>query len=242
MRSTLTRVVAIMAATLALVSCGGGDSAPTLDRQVAMDTIRRVVSENTGDPSSTAPVPGPDPVPVVAAPARPAPDTSPEAPTVEPVVPDRVFLPTIELDTDLIPLWLREDGTLDVPEDPFQAGWWAGGSALDVLGPTVVVGHVDSTTGPAIFYDLRRLQVGDPVAVGGEDGKLRWFVVTELEWVDKDEFPTERVYGIGDTASLRLITCGGPYDREVRSYEQNLIVYAEPTDRPVQLELPQSGS
>jgi hypothetical protein len=90
----------------------------------------------------------------------------------------------------------------------------------------VLLGHVDSARGAAVFYDLGRLRPGNRVEVSRADGRVAVFTVESVERVAKDRFPTRRVYGPLDHAGLRLVTCGGAFDRAARSYRDNVIVYA----------------
>ena len=107
------------------------------------------------------------------------------------------------------------------------AGWWAGGTPAAYPGPTVIVGHVDSTEGPAVFFRLRELEAGDEIEVIDDHDNVQTFVVVESETYDKNAFPTERVYGNTEGPTLRLITCGGDFDQSARSYRSNVVVYAE---------------
>lgn len=104
---------------------------------------------------------------------------------------------------------------LAMPAD--KAGWHSNGTAPGDIGPAVVVGHVDSYQGPAIFYRLRELVSGDRVAVDRADGSQVIFEVYDKETVRKDAFPTERVYGETSTPELRLLTCGGRSTRRRRA-------------------------
>ena len=146
---------------------------------------------------------------------------------IEDVFPVRVLIPEIGVDADIIDLGLNEDGTLEVPKDFEKTGWYTGRSVPGDVGPGVVVGHIDSTTGPAVFYRLRDLEVGHTIEIHRSDGMIALFRVSGTELVLKDEFPTEQVYGSTVEPTLRLITCGGSFDRSVGSYKGNLIVYAE---------------
>lgn len=140
----------------------------------------------------------------------------------------RLRIPSIGVHAEVVRLGLHPDGTLETPDDDFgQAGWWSGGPAPGEPGPVVIVGHVDSYRGPAVFWRLRELEPGDAVDVVRLDGTAVRYVVRRRERVAKDAFPTERVYGEVDGHELRLITCGGTFDRDVRSYTDNVIVYAE---------------
>lgn len=134
-------------------------------------------------------------------------------------------IPVIGVDAGLDPLGLSSDGTLEVPAYD-RAGWYEGGAKPGDRGPAVIAAHVDSTTGPAVFYRLRRLVAGDVLAVHYDDGSRVDFVVTGSERYPKSQFPGEAVYGATDVAALRLITCAGAFDRAARSYRENLVVWA----------------
>lgn len=149
------------------------------------------------------------------------------APPADDVHPLRVRIGGIEVDAPVIDLGLNEDGSLEVPTEFDVTGWYTGRSVPGELGPGVVVGHVDSTKGPAVFFELGSLEAGDLIEVDRSDGLVAWFEVSEVVLVDKDEFPTERVYGDTADPTLRLITCGGSFDEAERSYRGNLIVFAE---------------
>ena len=89
-----------------------------------------------------------------------------------------------------------------------------------------VAGHVDSVEGPAVFARLRELDGGEEVVVDREDGTTARFTVTGVGWYPKDDFPTEAVYGPTPRAELRLVTCGGDFDRSRGSYLDNVVVTA----------------
>lgn len=163
-----------------------------------------------------------------------APPEPPEEPPVEEVFslpysePTRVAIPEIGVDSEIISLGLQEDGTVEVPEvsEAHLTGWYRYGAAPGESGASVILGHVDSTTGPAVFYELGALEEGDEVEVDREDGRTAVFEVSHSERVPKDDFPTERVYADPGHPVLRLVTCGGDFDQQERSYTDNVIVYA----------------
>jgi hypothetical protein len=95
----------------------------------------------------------------------------------------------------------------------------------------VLVGHYDSTRGPAVFYRLGALLPGDRVEITSAVGATAGFTVDRVERVPKSSFPTDRVYGPIGRPELRLITCGGAFDEERSRYLDNLIVYAHAVDR-----------
>ncbi|WP_306209521.1 class F sortase [Actinoplanes sp. RD1] len=139
--------------------------------------------------------------------------------------PTRLRVAAVGIDTGLQRLHLGPDGELVPPEGNDQAGWYADGTAPGDIGPAVLAGHVDSRSGPAVFFRLRELRPGDTVEVtrGGEPVT---FTVTGSAWYPKTRFPAARVYGPTPDRQLRLITCGGSFDRSARSYRENLVVYA----------------
>ncbi|MFQ1004038.1 class F sortase [Modestobacter sp. SSW1-42] len=173
-----------------------------------------------GSPSSSPPA-----VAVSPPPAGPAARTIVDPAAVpEPVA---VSIPAIGVRRDLVDLGLAGDGTAEVPVDPDDAGWFTGGGRPGSRGPTVLLGHVDSTAGPAVFSDLRELVAGDVVEVTVADGSVARYAVTGTEQVPKDRFPTAAVFGATTADVLRLVTCTGDFDRGARSYVDNLVVTAE---------------
>ncbi|MBU2662292.1 class F sortase [Actinoplanes bogorensis] len=139
--------------------------------------------------------------------------------------PTRLRIGAIKLDTPLESLTIGPDGALRPPAQFADAGWYADGTAPGDTGPAVIAGHVDSRSGPAVFYRLRELATGDRIDVV-RGGATVPFTVTAIRWYPKSEFPTEEVYGPTPDRQLRLITCGGVFDRSLRSYRDNLVVYA----------------
>ena len=156
---------------------------------------------------------------------EPIPDHPPHSATSRPPV--HVHVEAIDVDARVVPLGLDPDGHLEVPDDFSAAGWWQGGAEPGEPGPTVVVGHVDSYQGPAVFHRLRDLEVGDEVVVTLDGGESLSYRVTGIQDVPKNHFPTEAVYGHTPRPTLRLITCGGPFDRITRHYRDNTIVFAD---------------
>jgi sortase (surface protein transpeptidase) len=143
--------------------------------------------------------------------------------------PVRVRVPAIGVDSELLRLGTDPAGVLVPPDDPDRAGWFTGGAVPGDVGPAVVAGHVDSVEGPAVFARLRELDPGDEVVVDRADGTTARFTVTRVGRYPKDGFPTEAVYGPAPRAELRLVTCGGDFDRSRGSYEDNVVVFARLT-------------
>lgn len=141
-------------------------------------------------------------------------------------LPVALDMPAIEVATSLVRLGLAGDGSLEVPGDFGVAGWWSGGSAPGEAGPAIVVGHLDSYRGAAVFFRLRQLLPGDPVFVGRSDGSVVKFEVERVEQFAKDEFPTDAIYGATSEPTLRLITCGGSFNKSRHSYDDNVVAFA----------------
>ena len=139
--------------------------------------------------------------------------------------PTRLRVGAIGVDTALEALRLDGGGALTPPKDFAKAGFYAGGTLPGDVGPAVIAGHVDSRKGPAIFYRLREMQAGDRIEVV-RGGRPLTFVVTSIAWYPKSDFPASVVYGPTPDRQLRLITCGGVFDHGLRSYRDNLVVYA----------------
>jgi hypothetical protein len=140
--------------------------------------------------------------------------------------PRRIVIPAIGVSAPVGPLGLKQDGTLEVPRDYGKAGWYADGPEPGEKGPAVIVGHVDSNTGPAVFFRLRELRRGDTIRVARTDGSSVRFTVTRIEQWPKAAFPTSRVYGRTRGAVLRLVTCSGDFDPATGHYAKNTIVFA----------------
>ncbi|MDT7554056.1 MAG: hypothetical protein QOI16_2592 [Pseudonocardiales bacterium] len=115
---------------------------------------------------------------------------------------------------------------LAAPTDPSRAGWYSAGVVPGDQGPAVIGGHVDSRRGPGVFFRLRTLRPGDPIEVTRSDGRTVRFSVIAVDRYPKDAFPTDAVYGPTSGPELRLVTCGGVFDRSVRSYQDNIVVDA----------------
>jgi LPXTG-site transpeptidase (sortase) family protein len=141
--------------------------------------------------------------------------------------PVSLVIPSIGVTTSLVHLGLTGSGALQVPPTTAVAGWYTGSPRPGSIGSAVIAGHIDSVTGPGVFFRLSQLQRGARVYVKRADGTLAVFEVTQLRSYQKDDFPTTAVYGAVPDPELRLITCGGTFDYTTRSYLSNTVVYAK---------------
>jgi sortase (surface protein transpeptidase) len=141
--------------------------------------------------------------------------------------PRKIRIPVIDVNSALEPLGKNPDGTIEVPQDWQTAGWYTGGARPGQRGPAVILGHVDSKMGPAVFYRARELSRGDKIFVDQAGGQTATFVVDRVERFPKERFPTSAVYFPTLKPVLRLVTCGGAFDESVGHYKDNVIVFAK---------------
>lgn len=165
--------------------------------------------------------PGTDAIPAPAGPVAAAPQALPAG-----LAPERLSIPAIGVSSSLETLGIGSGGTVDVPKNPDRPGWLDRSPAPGQQGPAVIIGHLDSRTGPAVFLRLRDLAVGDPVVVTRHNGTKVTFTVDGVRSFRKSQFPSAATYGPVPGPALRLITCGGNYDHATKSYESNVIVFA----------------
>ncbi|HWG01240.1 MAG TPA: class F sortase [Trebonia sp.] len=181
--------------------------------------------------SAAAPAPAPGSSASNAAAAGPA-DPGPAVPPTASTAPAKVTIPAIGVNASVIPLGENPDGTVKVPSlaTPRLTSWFDDGPAPGQDGPAAIYGHVaTAATGPAVFYRLRNLVPGDAVDVTRASHSVAVFRVYQVSEYSKGNFPTLAVYGDTPGPELRLITCGGAFDRAKGSYAANVVVYARLT-------------
>lgn len=142
--------------------------------------------------------------------------------------PVRVAIPAVGLSASVVPVGLDGAGRITMPK-PSQAGWYRPGTAPLVPGPAVLVGHVDTYHGPAVFYRLSGVRLGEQVRVTLADGPTSTFTIDKITVVSKTAFPSRAVFARTTRATIRLITCTGPFDPRARSYVDSLIVWGHAT-------------
>jgi hypothetical protein len=149
-------------------------------------------------------------------------------PVLDPSRPTRITIASIGVDAPVHDVGLAEDGTIAVPpvDEPNETGWYDAGPTPGEFGPAVVVGHVDTKTGPAVFAKLSSLDPGDRVEVRRRDGSVAVFEVNSVERFDKAEVPADRLHGDFTRPGLRLITCGGRWVGGETGYADNIVVFA----------------
>ncbi|GAA3842519.1 hypothetical protein GCM10022226_76520 [Sphaerisporangium flaviroseum] len=165
-------------------------------------------------------------------PTAPAPvPTLPPAPPLQPSTPKRLIVKKLGINAPIKPVGTDKKGEIETPpiNNPNLVGWYQFGPTAGQAGPAVMLGHKDTTTRSAVFSRLHELRFGDTIEVTRMDGTVAIFTVGGVEQAAKQTFPTNRVYGNADAAELRLITCGGTYNRATGHYVDNVIVYARMT-------------
>ena len=200
---------AAIAFAAGLVVIVGGTAGLLLTRH-PIPALRPVAAGVAALPAPTGPIVAP-------------PQSAPPAPVASPV---SLTIPLIGVKTNLITLGLAQGGAMQVPSSTTVAGWYTGSPRPGSIGSAIIVGHIDSKTGPGVFYRLSELRSGDDIFVKRADRTTAEFRVTSIQTYLKDQFPTDKVYGPTPDAELRLITCGGAFDAATRHYLSNIVVYA----------------
>jgi LPXTG-site transpeptidase (sortase) family protein len=160
--------------------------------------------------------------------AAPTPAVAPTAAPLAASTPARIEIPALDVSAPVMTLGLSDTGTVQVPplENHNLAGWYQGSVTPGERGASVILGHVDSYTGESVFFNIKTLRAGDQVKVVRADGSTAVFSVDGVQKVVKSTFPAEAIYANTTYPSLRLITCGGPFDKADGQYLDNIVVYA----------------
>ncbi len=139
-------------------------------------------------------------------------------------------IPAIDVDVSVSALGLNPDRTVQVPTNFGEPGWFRLGPSPGQVGSAVILGHVDSYEGPAVFYLLSALTPGDQIAVRLRNGDVAHFRVSSLATYPNADFPNERVSTSHGYAGLQLVTCGGGFDTVTQHYLGNVVVYTRLVD------------
>lgn len=211
-RTGVTVLCAVGALVLAVNLFGGpdpsSDTPSAASSAAASDTSRPPGTTQAGPSASSA--------------GRP---TVKHLPRAKPL---RLIIPKISVNAPFTPLSIGRTGQLEAPpaDDVNLVGWHAKGASPGERGTAIIAGHVDTATSPAVFAELGELEEGDTFRVTRADRRTARFVVDSVETFDKKHFPDRRVYADTPQAQVRLITCAGDYDRTVKDYTENLVVFA----------------
>lgn len=141
--------------------------------------------------------------------------------------PQVIEIPSLDVKATIEEVGRLDNGQMGVPQDPDQAGWFSPGTKPGGRGSAVIAGHVDSKTGPAIFYELDKMEIGDEVLVHGEDGEIVRFAVVKKVAYPRTDAPVDAIFGFTYGSGLNLITCTGSWDRKAKTHDDRLVVYTE---------------
>jgi LPXTG-site transpeptidase (sortase) family protein len=145
----------------------------------------------------------------------------------EGIVPASIEIPALDVNTEIEKVGRLENGQMGVPKGFDTVGWFGEGAKPGAPGNAVMAGHVDSKTGPAIFYKLENLEKGDEVIVRNNEGKTLTFKVTGKEKYDRKNAPVDKIFDYSYGSKLNLITCTGNFNRDEGTHEERLVVYTE---------------
>ena len=191
-----------------------GGTTPSLFASASAPAHPSASGATTSEPASAS----------ASAPAS-TPAPSPTASGLPPSAPVRLSIPAVGVDSSLVKLGETADGTVGVPQSFHVAGWFTGSLTPGEVGPTVILGHVDSYQGPGIFFRLGALKPGDAVSLTRADGRTVTYRITGVREYPKNQFPTTAVYANTDVPSIRLITCGGTFDSRTGHYLSNIVAF-----------------
>ena len=140
--------------------------------------------------------------------------------------PTGISIPSLKLSAPIVPVALGPEKELQTPVQDDAVGWYIYSPSPGEVGPAILVGHLDSTTGPAIFWHLKNLTIGDKIVINRNDGTTATFTVSAKQIFPQDPFPTEQVYGATSAPTLRIITCAGKWLSSLHRYSDDLVIFA----------------
>ena len=203
-------------------------------------TTPEAQSTATGSPIATAPVASPTPSPLPSPTEKLATPTQAPRPSVTPSaipsgpeptglgvlhIPLRLRIPKIRVDATVETVGKTTSGAMDIPVDANDVAWYGLGPLPGEPGASVIAGHVDTKRGPAVFWSLQKLQVGDTVDVSQAGGVTHQFVVDSVQWYATDAAPLSTIFSLDGSPRLNLITCGGVFDRNQHMYDKRVVIY-----------------
>ncbi len=176
-------------------------------------------------PATTMEAPGPE--------LSPYRFTIPDSPPLGPATPVGLRIPDLAEDAPIIAAGVEPNGEMEIPDSVDEVAWYRFGPSPGEPGSAVLAAHVDlAGQGPGVFYDLRELEPGALVVIDYEDGSSSPFRVIARQTYLKDELPLDLIFSRSGEPVLTLITCGGDFNRSLRSYDSNVVVYATPVEPP----------
>ena len=211
----------LLAACAAVILVGCAQSAASEDTAGEGAAVEGGQEQPEGAPEAAEPTDENEP------PTEPRPADATDDGPAQAAEPAGLQIPSIDVDEDqMVALDIMADGRLEEPSGWNDVGWFSGGSMPGEAGATVIAAHVDSPTGPAVFYRLLEMTPGEEVTVVDAEGQEHLYRVDRTADFPKDEFPTREVFGATPEDELRLITCTGDFDDETQRHADNRVVFA----------------
>ncbi|MFC3748893.1 class F sortase [Paenibacillus sp. GCM10012306] len=205
-------ILALMLTSIAFYGCGCGATTPS---PAPKENLHSESKPNT-TVIDTKVEPTQKPIPIHSAPVLPE----------KPFMPTRLSIPAIGVTTEIEPVAALPNGQMGVPESTELVGISYPGILPGSKGNVVLDGHVDSYTGPAVFFNLKKLKPGDSIVVSNNVHKLT-YTVESVEIYPTNEAPLERIFGDTTEHRLTLITCTGKYSRKKKEHEKRLVVFTK---------------
>ncbi|WP_419876135.1 class F sortase [Candidatus Pristimantibacillus sp. PTI5] len=202
-----------MTALLLIIALVSACSSPAANKEAKPQDI------NSSAAASIPPTPSPSPSPLV------PPDLLREEDLG--IIPTTISIPAIDVKAAIENVGTMENGQMGVPQHIDGVGWFEPGTKPGAKGNAVMAGHVDSLTGPAVFYKLDRLKAGDEIIVSDKEGTTRTFIVMDKQRYPREEAPLEDIFGFSYQSHLNLITCTGEFNDEAKTHEERLVIYTE---------------
>ena len=223
------RLVGAAALGLGLLALSGCTAEP------ARQALSAPVPGPTGSqPQDQAQAPAPRPTAVLQVPVTGS-SIATLAATPSTPAPVSLTIASVEVTVPIDPVGVQSDGQMEIPPLAERAGWYRfGASPGEAAGTAVVAAHVDSVASAGLgpFARLTDVQVGDAVQVTLDSGGVAQYTVTGVERTAKPAVVWADVFTRDGAPQLVLVTCGGEFSRDARSYTDNVIVTAEPVGVP----------
>ena len=142
--------------------------------------------------------------------------------------PVRITIPTLGIESSIVNIGVTDDNIMDTPVDFMTVGWFTGSVKPGMDGVSILTGHYDDIFGkPAIFYQLAQLQSNDTIIITTDTGQEITFTVESSLKDSYKTFPKDLIYSHFEGRILRLITCNGIWDTQMKTYSKRLVITAK---------------
>lgn len=143
-------------------------------------------------------------------------------------LPTRLTIPKSNVTASIISVGVTSDGAMDTPKGPNEVAWFNPGPRPGEVGSAVISGHYGWKNNiPAVFDTLHLLQKGDKVYIKDESGATVIFIVREVRTYDENADATNVFTSNDGKAHLNLITCGGVWNKDTKSYSERIVVFTD---------------